>query len=57
MDARDFNLDEVRRKVAARSPVSLQDYIPGHYKSLCDYIPFLSWLFELTHAALRLSWS
>ena len=32
MDATmNFNLEEVRREIAARSQVSLWDYIPGHY--------------------------
>ena len=29
MDAEDFNLEEIRREIAARSPVSIKDYIPG----------------------------
>ena len=33
MDATtNFNLDDVRGKIAAKSPVSLWDFIPGHGK-------------------------
>ena len=31
-DATEFDLEELRREIAARSSVSLQDYIPGLYK-------------------------
>ena len=29
MDATDFNSDELRREIVARSPVSFEDYNPG----------------------------
>ena len=49
MDANtDFDLEEIRREIAARRPVSLWDYIPGHYKHF-----FLSSID--TRVALRLS--
>ena len=40
----DFDLEEVRREIAARSSVSLWDFIPGHNK----------FLFSLNRVALRL---
>ena len=30
--AMEFDLEKVRREIAARSPVSLWDFIPGHNK-------------------------
>ena len=51
MDANmDFDLEEIRREIAARSTVSLWDYIPGYCKHFFVFLSSID-----TRVDLRLS--